>query len=258
MKEIYQVLAAEMNQELRLTQIANNLANVNTVGFKKDDTLFQSILVSALNKTGAGQDPAAAGGAANSAAEAWPAMTWPALAQSFVNYQEGILQPTGEKLDVAIEGEGFFQIQGDGETLYTRAGNFRLNDNSELVTPSGLRVLSPVGSPITLNLTDGPPQINAEGEIKVKGSTVDRLGVVRFADPQRLEKHGEGLFRALQGAGAESMDRPGLRQGMIEGSNVNVIGEMVRMIETQRATAVQQKVIQTLDDLTARRIEAAR
>lgn len=248
MKEIYQVLAGALGQETRLTQIANNLANVNTPGFKREGALFVNYLETAM---------AGPAGELENPAERALEPCWGALGSTYVDYKNGTFQPTQQPLDLAIEGEGFFMVEGPQGTAYTRAGNFRLNPQNELVTADGRRVLSAQGTPITLNLAGGKPEITSDGSIRVGRTVAGQLGVVRFADNRQLEKLGEGLFAAPVGVAAQPVAQPNVRQGWLESSNVNSINEMVAMIQAERAFNVDQKAMQTIDEITGRRIEAA-
>lgn len=247
MKEIYQLLSNAMNQEMRLSQIANNLANVSSPGFKRDDSDFENV----LNATQAGQS---ALGAANAAD-----VGWSSVVNAYTDFNQGELKPTGNTLDVAIDGDGFFTVQKDNNTYYTRAGNFKLNTQHELTTPSGFNVLDTSGRPIVLDPNRGTPTITPDGTILQKGTTVGRISVVAFDEPKKLTKFGQGgLFSAPNGLQPKPVLKPHVCQEMLENSNVNVIDEMVRMIQTERSYQVQQKIIQNLDDLTQRNLESAR
>jgi flagellar basal-body rod protein FlgF len=254
MKEIYRVLTAVMGLEKRLDQIANNLSNINTPGFKMDGAAFVDYLKTAsLGQTG--QRPETPAVSPENSATAG----WPILAQAYVDLSQGPIERTGRDLDVAIEGEGFFVVQiGEGqEPCYTRAGNFAVGPDGELLTADGRPVLDAGGGPIRLGPARGRIEIAEDGTIRAGDAIAGKLGVVRFEDPTKLERYGYGLFRAPQGMDSQPVETPRLRQGALEGSNVNVIDEMVRMIQTQRTHQVQQKIIQTIDELTSRRIESA-
>ena len=255
MKEIYQVLAGMMGHETRMTQIANNLSNVNTPGYKKDRVAFVDFFQEALKNATETPDSVQNDWAANPAVPKWPV-----LGEGFLDLSSGPLKRTGRDLDVAIEEAGYFQIEVDGfdDPFYTRAGNFRLNDKGQLVTASGHRVLDESGRPITMELNGERPTITGEGSIRVGDAEVARLGIVRFEKPELLGKHGYGLMHAPKAAGAEQVERPQLRQGMLEGANVNPIEEMIQMIQTQRAYETNQRVIQTIDEIATQRIRSAK
>lgn len=245
MKPIHQVLSAMLGQEERVSLISNNLANVNTVGFKRESVTFQDHLKILHGET---------------ATEGTRSLTmaWPALHTSYTDYSSGALLTTGRALDVAIEGEGFFEVGMDGDAIgYTRAGNFTLDADGRLVTADGRPVHDVAGYEIVIDPYGEPPLIGGDGAVVQGGQRVATIGIVRFDDPGSLERVGHGLWRAPAGLQADQIDPPRLRTGALEGSNVNVIREMVDMIETQRAYEVNQRVMQSFDDIARRRIEAA-
>lgn len=252
MKEIYQLLSGSMNQELRMNLVANNLANINTPGFKRDDAMFQNVLNATLAANGG---TAAAGTGANYAGQASST-----LASTYVDFHPGELHPTGNPMDVAIDGDGFFTVRGpNNETFYTRAGNFKINDKTELVTASGRQVLDRNQQPIKVDLNQGKPVFLPDGTIYAGKTQVAQLGLVQFANQDKLVKYGEGaLFSAPAGLTPQPLTKPALHQEALESSNVNAVDEMVRMIQTERAYQIQEKIIQTVDDMTSRRLDAAR
>lgn len=255
MKEIYQVLSGALGQEARLTQVANNLANVNTTGFKKDGSVFLDFYKASIQAQNGGN----ANGSASSA-DPTNGSVWPVLGQSYSDFTSGAMQTTGRPLDTAIDGEGFFQVQVEGQpgAYYSRAGNFHLNTQNELVTTNGRRVLDPSGNPIQLDLSKGTPEIAQDGQIRIGGAVVGQLGIFKISDTTKLTKYGEGLFAAPADVQASADTTSQVRQGMLEGSNVNTVDEMVRMIQLERAYQAQQKAMQSIDETAQKRIEAAR
>lgn len=250
MKEIYQVLNAAVGQEMRISQIANNLSNVNTPGFKKDGSVFQSVLQAQLSGASTGTQSGSAIPAGTS---------WPSLPQTYTDFSTGPMQQTGRDLDIAIESDAFLKVQGrNGQTCYTRAGNLALNSEGKLVTASGRSVLDDNGRQITIDqaTTAGALTITTDGRIMSGKAEIGKLGLARFDDTSRLVKVGESLLEAPQDLAAESVDAPGVRQGVIEGSNVNPVDEMVRMIQVQRMYEAQQRVVKTFDELAEKRIDA--
>lgn len=257
MKDIYRILSGAMGQELRMSQTANNLANVSTTGFKKDGAMFVDYLKQQMAAS------ASASGAGTAAVpNALPAEgdAWPVLAGNYIDFSVGELRTTGRELDLAIEGDGFLQVQVAGQQgpLYTRGGNLTMDQDGALRTISGHPVLDTNGSPITLDPQGGPVGISPTGEIRQRGAVVATLGVVDFADPTKLVKHGDGLLKAPQGVAAEAVAKPTLRQGALEGSNVNAVDEMVRMIQLERQYQLLQKAAHSIEDVTARRIDSAK
>jgi len=220
-----------LNHEQRLNQVTNNLANVDTPGFKKETVTFDEMLYQA-----------------NSSRQ----RVGKALRINTV-HQQGVVQKTDAPLDLAISGEGFFRIQAPGGVRYTRAGNFQRNNEGLLVTANGYPVLGEAG-PITI--TGNRFEVARDGRLSVDGVSVNRLTVVN-ADPQALKKEGENLFRLAEGAAEEASPNFQLLQGHLEKSNVNTVTEMTEMIDLYRAYEGQQKMIRAvddLDDLAARRV----
>ena len=211
--------------ERRMDQIANNLANVDTAGYKKEDITFWEMMF----KT-ADQRPRVG--------KAMKLLT---------DQREGSAEETGNPLDFAINGEGFFRIQTPSGVRYTRNGNFTLNSQGQLSTLDGNLVLGNAG-PVTLE--DQNIAVARDGQITANGVPINQLGIVTFPDLNGLEKEGANLFRAKTGAAQEQpVDTPNIQQGYLEGSNVNVVVEMTEMIDLQRAYQSQQKAIQTTDDI---------
>jgi flagellar basal-body rod protein FlgG len=244
MKEIYQVMSAAMGEETRLNLIANNLANVDTAGFKQDRLVFNDFFK--LEAAEAGQPM--------EANPALPAM--PDYTRGYTDFAVGPAIPTGRPLDLMIDGEGYFEIEDANgvNKLYTRAGNFTIDDRNQLVTPDGRRVLDGTGSGIVIDPIQGEPKVMANGEIRVGGELVATLRVVSFSDPEQLIKFGDSLFRATPEAAPTVNDEARIRAGALEGSNVQPLQEIVRMIEAQRAYQAHQKVIQAIDQTLESRI----
>ncbi len=228
--------------ERRLNVSANNLANVDTPGFKKDRLTFREVL---MRKYPRG---------------------WRTFKEVTVqtDFQQGPVEFTGNPLDVAIVGEGFFKVQTPQGVAYTRAGNFRLDAQRRLVTPEGYPVLAN-GAPIIVDpgLAKGglitlPNErflINADGTVSVDGTEVGRLDVVTFADLSVLKKRGENLFVPSEGAQEIPVENPDLRQGYLEQSNADPLEEMVNLIEIQREFEAIQKGIKSETENTSRMIE---
>jgi flagellar basal-body rod protein FlgG len=220
-------------QEQRLHQVTNNLANVDTTGYKKETVTFGEMLYQvSRNRQRVGK----------------------ALAINTI-HQQGALQQTENPFDLAISGDGFFQIQTPDGVRYTRAGNFQRDNTGRMVTANGSPLLGQNG-PIIANGQN--LDISRDGRVTVDGTLVDRLAIVT-ADPQALHKEGENLFRLEQGAAEEVPENFVLHQGFLEKSNVNTILEMTEMIDLYRAYEGQQKMIRAmddLDDLAARRVGA--
>jgi len=212
-----------LNQEQRLNQVTNNLANVDTPGFKKETVTFDEMLYQAnryRQRVGKG------------------------LRINTV-HQQGTVQKTDTPFDLAISGEGFFRVQTPNGDRYTRAGNFQRNNEGVLVTANGYPVLGEGG---IITITGNKMDVSRDGRLYVDGVQVNRLTVVT-ADPQALKKEGENLFRLEDGAAEEASPNFQILQGHLEKSNVNTVTEMTEMIDLYRAYEGQQKMIRAVDDL---------
>lgn len=211
--------------ERRLEQISNNLANVNTAGYKKEDISFWEMMFTAADKrerVGKGL-------------------------RVVTDRQQGSLRQTDNTLDFAVEGEGYFKVQTANGVRYTRNGNFTLNSQGQISTMDGELLLGD-GGPIVV--PDDNFQLHRTGNVVVNGQTVSRVPLVKFTDPEGLEKEGKNLYR-LKDISVEEQEvvEPHIEQGFLEDSNVNIVTEMVEMIDLQRAYQAQQKAIQTTDEL---------
>ena len=239
-------------QNTKMQVIANNLANVNTTGFKKDRADFQTLAYQQLIAAGAASDAEA------KFATGLSLGTGVMLAGTSRMDSQGTLNVTGNALDLAIEGAGYFQIQrSDGTTAYTRAGNFNRSAEGTIVTSDGLQVLPQITIPdgatsITVG-NDGTVSATLQGQITPV--EVGKIELASFMNPAGLQSIGNNLLveTAASGApqvGAAGLDgRGALRQGSLEASNVNVVEELVDMIETQRAYEVNSKMIKATDEM---------
>src|SRR5262249_32543883 len=150
---------------------------------------------------------------------------------SGINFTTGETMPTKRELDVAIQGEGFFEIKKpDGTMAYTRSGEFRTRPDRTLVTAGDCEVMSEGGSSITLTPTGGPVTINADGTMFQGSTQLGKLSVQKFDHPEELIPAAGGLFTAPDSAGKQSVDKPELMQGYLEGSNVQPLREMVDLV----------------------------
>jgi len=232
--------------------VSNNLANVNTTGFKKSRAVFEDLLYQNVRQVGGAtsQDTQAPSGMSLG--------TGVRVVATEKTYTQGNLNQTGNALDLAISGRGFFQVLlPDGTLAYTRAGDFQMNNQGQLVTSSGYAVQPGINIPqgaqsITVG-NDGVVSVLLAG-----ASAPTQVGQVQLADfvnPAGLQPRGENLLVESASSGSAQTGNPGLsglgtlNQGMVESSNVNVVEEMVNMIETQRAYEMNTKAIQTTDQM---------
>jgi flagellar basal-body rod protein FlgG len=243
-----------VGQQFNLDTISNNLSNVNTYGYKKmraefEDLLYQTLLMAGTPATEVSEVPTGIQVGHGTKVSATQRM-----------FHQGSLQSTENKLDLALEGEGFFKIQlYDGTFAYTRDGSFKVDSNRQVVTSNGY-LLEP---PITLpeNFIMESLSISQDGKVTVKvvgdddPIEVGQLEVYRFVNPAGLSAIGGNLFKITPASGDEIAGQPGIdgmaktHQGFLEMSNVKVVEEMVNMIVAQRAYEVNSKAIQTSDNM---------
>ncbi len=228
---IYVAYSGAAAQQAELEIIANNIANAATAGFRRDRTSFDTVLAAQLPYAG--------------------------VSRGSIDFTPGTLQLTQNPLNVAIEGEGFFTVEGEGgEVLYTRRGDFRLNAAGELVLPNGRAVLGQ-GGPITVPVGLAV-QIRADGQVETEEGPAGRLKVVQFADPASLEKVGASLIRALPTAEPQPVDQVRLAVGFVEQSNVSLPAEIANLTYTARAFEAAMKSLKIQDELTKSVVELNR
>ena len=221
-----------------LAIIANNVANADTTGFKVEGLLTRE------------EDGAPA---RNLDAPGWARFVLDdGVAR---NFSQGALRLTSNPLDVGIDGQGFFKIQTAEGERYTRDGRFTLNATGQLTTQVGDPVLDAGGSPVTIDLSRGPVTINANGGVSQAGTTAGTLGVYRFDDLTQLEKDGSNLYRNVANTQPQVAPDALVRQGMLEGSNVNSIFEITHLIEVQRAYDSVTRMMESTAELTNRSIQ---
>jgi flagellar basal-body rod protein FlgF len=225
-------------QSQRLDVIANNLANVDTVGFKKDLAVFQARYAEAIEE---GLVPPNTGAIEN---EGGGVMT----VQTVTDFSHGPLQRTGRTLDMAVQGDGFFAVQKDGETLLTRAGNFKLTEQGALTTAQGYPVLNVEGAPIVIDQSNGPWQLTSDGTIRQQGAS-QQLSIMMPRSMGDLAKVGENLFRPLAEATPVDAARRGVTNEYLETSGVQPTMEMVELITASRAVEANTKMMQTQDEM---------
>lgn len=243
---IYQSAGGLQVNQYRMEVLANNLANADTAGFKRDLTLVRERPQQSL-ETLAGldaSDPGLAG------------MTGGSLVAPTVTlFDQGALEMTDKPLDVALVGEGFFTVQVNEQERYTRDGRFAVTDAGELVTAAGAhQVLDEEGEPIVVpaDLT-GAVHIEADGQVMAGETVVGRIGVVRVEDRSLLHKTGQNLFESL-GAEPESIADPALKVGAIEKSAVDPVQAMVSMIQVSRAYEFNATMISLADSTLGRAV----
>ncbi len=250
MRALFTAAAGMNTQQMRMDNIANNLANVNTQGFKKSRAEFEDLYYQKI-RTGGGTTQAGTG--RNDTVEIGHGSRVVAMAKDF---RQGAISETGNMLDVAIRGDGFFGIESpDGTELYTRTGSFHTDSEGNVLTVHGYRVLPglvvPLGSQVSI-AQDGVVIAQVPGD---DPQEIGQLQLRRFQNPQGLEALGSGLFRRTDVSGEPAVGTPGqegfgdLLGGALEGSNVDIAEELIAMIMAQRSYEANTKVIQTSDEM---------
>jgi len=238
-------------QETKLDTIANNLANANTTGFKRQEAEFEDLLYQNLRAPTAN----AAGGATPSGTQVGSGARVVSTSRAF---SQGPIQQTGNPLDVAIEGSGFLAVtRREGEIAYTRAGSLKVDAQGRLVTSDGL----PVEPPITVPADATQMSISADGVVTAtqpgqrQPTQLGQLQLVTFPNPNGLAGLGHNLYEPSVASGEPVPGTPGadgrgtFLQGALEGSNVEVVTEMIALVRTQRAYEINSKVVSAADEM---------
>jgi flagellar basal-body rod protein FlgG len=251
-RALYSAASGMNGQELQIDTIANNLANVNTNGFKRMRVDFQDLIYQTL------LSPGTASGAGTEIPTGIQVGHGSRGAATQRLFTQGEFKQTEAPLDLVIEGDGFFQIQNnDGSTAYTRAGAFKLDGQGRVVTNDGLLMLPPITIPETVTeiaiTKDGIISVRIPGSNE--GQQVGTIQLARFANPAGLVAIGQNMFRETASSGRPQLGAPGtegfgsLLQGYLELSNVRLVEEMVNMIVAQRAYEISSKSIQAADEM---------
>ena len=240
---LYAAAAGMSAQLTRQDVISNNVANVDTPGFKKDAVVIESFPQFLLQRLGDKSDQVAAPVVGGVSLGSKPAA-------AITDFATGQLIPTQRAMDFAIQGRGFFAVQTPQGTQYTRHGSFAVSSAGFLVTPEGYRVIGENG-PIEVS---PETQMGAHGEVMVEGTIVNRILTVDIP-AQDVHKQGENLFAARQGAQVFPLLEATITQGYLESSNVNVVKEMVNMLSGLRTYEANQRVLTMQDDSLGRLIE---
>ncbi|MCB2019332.1 MAG: flagellar basal-body rod protein FlgG, partial [Burkholderiaceae bacterium] len=239
-------------QQTQLDTISNNLANASTNGYKKSHAVFEDLMYQNLRQVGAN----------SSELTTLPTGLQVGLGTRAVatarNFSQGNLQQSGNALDVAVRGNGFFQVQmPDGTVGYTRDGSLQVDAQGVLVTNNGYAVQPgitiPVGAQGVTIAPDGTVTAMLSGQTAPQ--SLGQIQLASFVNPAGLEPKGQNIFTETSASGTPSAGAPGLnglgalQQGFVETSNVNVVEELVSMIQTQRAYELNSKAIQTSDQM---------
>lgn len=232
---LYVGLSRQMTLRREFDLLANNIANAETVGFKTESLMLDDEPLRPKAPKGGLQPPI-----------------------HFVldrgvgrDFGQGSLKQTGNPLDLAITGDGFFQIASPDGARFTRDGRFTTDDQGRLVTQAGDPVMDDSGGEITLDMTKPPPRIAEDGTISQGGVAVGRVGVYRFAELGALSKEGDGLYSNTSNLQPEQANDIKVAQGMTEGSNVQTILQMTRLIEVSRAYESAAKMMDKIGSLAS-------
>lgn len=253
-KGLYAAHAGMRNEQNRMDVTTNNLANVNTTGFKKEGTVsqqFSTVLAYKIKDFSEAPHTARGIGNMNLGVK---------LGETYIDWSQGSFRATDNTFDLALSGKGFFNIEYTNKSInarrdtanqtsvmYTRDGNFSLTKDGELVTHDGDFVLDRNGNHIRIDPTRTDTSINTQGEIRQNGQVVANIGITDFENYDYLSRYGENMFEAVEGA-VETAPTASVNSGYLEMSNVSAVDEMVNMIAIQRQYEANSTMIKTVDD----------
>lgn len=271
MKNIWVSVSGALAQQKNVETIANNVANANTPGFKKDQLVFKEYLtaldkgvedIDLPNKEWKPKDFYKTYGAQNAYVKA---------DGSYTNFQQGQLTPTSNPLDLALRGKGFFEVLTPNGTRYTRRGLFTVNNQGNLVTDQGYAVLNkmdwaalktegaknltvPKPEERKISIGGGNVTVNMQGEVYQQGKKIGDLSVVEFKDMHTLKKEGNSLYINSEKDNIENSTKTVVNQGFIEESNVNAVLEMSELIKANRQFESIQKAMKAYDSITGKSV----
>ena len=256
-KGVYTALSGAMAQSLKLDTIANNIANVNTPGFKRDQQVFNEYLTANEKPPTVIQVPRIPASIESFYDMQGGDKSFVDSKGTFTDFSQGGLKPTGNPLDLAIDGPGFFEVLTPQGVRLTRAGNLTLSGEGVLVNKDGHPILKAGGegqdpaTRILKTIGQGALSINDRGDVHEGIEPLGKLSVINVLNPDSLQKMGHSLygFKANMAPQIENAKNPSLRQGFVEASNVNVVREMTDMIMTNRVFESTQKAISAYDGM---------
>lgn len=237
MQELAVLASRAMTTQRKFDAVADNIANINTDGYRRKDYEFRELV---------------------SRPQGHPTASYVADRGILMDYSSGVFTETGNPFNAAIAGEGFFAVEVDGTTQYTRRGHFMMASDGTLVTPEGYPVLDNAGGPIQLPADTRQVIIARDGTLSTEQGQLSRLGVYTFdADElNQLQRAGATSFIPQFGATAEPVENPVVHQGKIEASNVSPVMEMITMQDAARAYQSSLRNLRSLEDLEERAIRA--
>lgn len=233
----YSALAGAISREQRMANISANLANINTIGYKKSRMSFESLL--------RGEKQTTTGKGIN----------YSRVRENFTEFTEGPIKGTNNPLDIAIHGNGFFKVQTTGGVQYTRRGDFHVDQDGTLLTGNDMAVLDEANAPITIPNTDSAKiSVNSLGEISILSidgtrDVVGKLGIYEITDTKSLKRESDTLFSLKEGGQEQLIEEPQLAVSSLEVSNVNMTEEMALMIESNRTFESYQRVLKAYSKL---------
>lgn len=260
-RSLFTAATGMVAQQMNLDVVANNIANVNTSGFKKNRADFQDLMYQIVEEPGTAANQT---GTSPTGIQIGLGVRPAAVGKI---HSQGDFESTNNPLDMAIEGDGFFQVTlPTGETMYTRNGAFKLDATGNLVNSDGY----PMSPTVTIPQDAVSVTVTADGFVNVKQpgqtqtSQIGQLQIARFPNPAGMKARGRNLLEQTDSSGAPTLGTPGqngvgtLAQGFLESSNVSVVEEIVQMVSGQRAYEANSKVIQTADQLLSTAINVKR
>jgi len=243
---LYQSASSLAALERWQDNVSQNITSAQTTGYRKRTIQFSTQTAGEIHpdsKSKAGID-------------AGVAALFPKTSAG-INFLSGETMPTRRELDIAIQGDGFFEVQmPDGEKAYTRSGEFRLRPDRTLVTAAGLEVLSTNGDPFVLLPGGGAVVVNQDGTIFQGNTALGKISIQRFGDTAALVPTSGGMFKPVAGANMSEVEEPDLMQGYLEQSNVQPLREMVDLVLISRAYEANQKMITAIDQQMGKALEA--
>ncbi len=256
-KGVYTALSGAMAQTAKMDTVANNIANANTPGFKRDQQVFQEYLSAFEKEPTVNTVPRVVASIDSFYPLNGGDQSFVDLKGTFTDFAQGSVRSTGNPLDVAVDGKGMFEVMTPAGMRFTRAGNFTMDGSGKLVTKDGFPVMqqgAPGADPESRIIKfDGQQAVSItdQGDVFQGTDLVGKLSIVEFAKEDSIQKEGNSLYGFKSNAAPEVFNaaNPSVRQGFLEMSNVNIVQEMTDMITTQRVFESTQKAISAYDQL---------
>jgi flagellar basal-body rod protein FlgF len=247
---IYIAASAGIKQGKKMEVIAQNLANVNSTGYKRDNLTFKEL----ITPFSPDKNSESANNVLLQPAKSNSNVSYVGVTDQYTDHEPGKFKQTNSELDMALDGSGYFKVSTIEGIRYTRNGNFRLDTENQIVNQNGQPVLNEEGEPIVINGEGSEISIDAYGNIFVgtgeRSANIGKIHFVDFDNKQTLEKLGDGLFyQSDTEADEKPINNTKLRQGFLEASNVTATDEMTNMISTLRLFETYQKMIQSIDNM---------